>query len=237
MRLTTTFDLACAVLPAWELLTDLPRIARCLPGARVDTEADGGCRGGLRLTAGSVAAEYRGSARFLERDEVGYRAVLQARGRAEDADGSATATVSLALHPVGAGTRVEVDLDLVVTGRIADAGPEPLAAAVSSTGTDFLRRLAEESTRPAPVRSVDPVAATDEPGDSAEKPGDSTGRSRDSVDRSDRVAPCDAVGAVESARHSGFHGGGSSARAMVPLAAVPAGFLAGWLVGRRSARS
>lgn len=92
MRSDHTFHVALPVEAAWRRLTDLSPVA--------DSETGGTYRGTLD------GHRYRAS--FLERDEVDHRLVLAARTE----PGAARAMITARLHPSGAGTRVDVHLDL-----------------------------------------------------------------------------------------------------------------------------
>ncbi|WP_329239208.1 SRPBCC family protein [Actinoallomurus sp. NBC_01490] len=163
MRLENTFRVPLPVERTWELLTDLPRIAPCLPGAHLDDVVDGEYRGGLSTKIGPITARYRGTARFVERDDVGHRGVIEARGREERGAGTAAATVTATLHPDGDGTRVEVATELSISGRAAQFGRSlfsEVSAALMAQFASRLEAMAREGTTAAPA----PVA--DGPGES-----------------------------------------------------------------------
>ena len=113
MLLKNTFEVPLPAEDTWRLLTDLSRIAPCLPGA----------------------------AQFLERDEVAHRAVIAVRGRAERGSGSARATITASLHPEAAGTRVDLATEIAVSGRAAQFGRDLPADVSSGMISDFARRL------------------------------------------------------------------------------------------------
>jgi uncharacterized protein len=113
MLLKNTFEVPLSAEDTWRLLTDLSRIAPCLPG----------------------------TAQFLERDEVAHRAVIAVRGRAERGSGSARATITASLHPEAAGTRVDLATEVAVSGRAAPFGDGLPADVSSGMISDFARRL------------------------------------------------------------------------------------------------
>lgn len=133
---------------AWRRVIDLAHAASCLPGARIDAVVDGECRGALSVGG----AHYTGTVRFLERDDVDHRAVVEVRGR--QGDGAAAATVTAALRADGTGTRVALTADIVVSGAAAHAD----SGAFAEAGTRLLASLAEglEATN-APAAPTDGV--------------------------------------------------------------------------------
>ena len=88
MKLDNEFTVGVPVSQAWGVLTDLELIAPCMPGAALTGVNDGVYTGKVKIKVGPVTAEYSGTAQFTEKDDVGYRAVIAARGR--DARGNGT---------------------------------------------------------------------------------------------------------------------------------------------------
>lgn len=126
MELTNEFTVPLPPDRAWGVLTDLERIAPCLPGARL-TEIDGDDhKGEVKVKVGPITATYKGVARFVERDEEAKKAILRAEGR-DARQGSASAVVTATLTPDGSGTKVVVVTDLSVAGKVAQFGRGVLA--------------------------------------------------------------------------------------------------------------
>jgi uncharacterized protein len=122
MKLDNEFTVAVPVSQAWEVLTDLERIAPCMPGAQLTGATDGVYTGKVKIKVGPVTAEYSGTARFSEKDDTAYRAVIDARGRDARGNGNATAVISARLEAAGESTIVNVSTDLTIAGRIAQFG-------------------------------------------------------------------------------------------------------------------
>lgn len=88
MDFTNEFRVSLPPDQAWALLTDVERIAPCMPGAQL-TGRDGDTYNGLvKVKVGPVTVQYKGTAAFEEQDAGSRTAVLRARGR--DAWGRAT---------------------------------------------------------------------------------------------------------------------------------------------------
>jgi len=162
-----THDFAVRVPPdrAWAVLTDLERIAPCMPGAELQ-EVDGDeFRGVVKVKVGPITAQYAGVARFVERDDDARRAVLRAEGRDTRGQGNASATVTATVEPAGEGSRVVVSTDLTVTGKVAQFGRSVLADVSAKLLAQFVERLEadvlsdpseEQPSRPAP-QPAEPV--------------------------------------------------------------------------------
>jgi len=122
MKLDNEFTVGVPVSQAWEVLTDLERIAPCMPGAQLTGVTDGVYSGKVKVKVGPVSAEYAGTARFAEKDDESFRAVIDARGRDSRGNGNATAVISAQLQRSGDSTVVRVTTDLKIAGRIAQFG-------------------------------------------------------------------------------------------------------------------
>lgn len=122
MQLVNEFRVEVPVAEAWDALTDLPRVASCMPGAVLDEVVGDEYRGTIKVKLGPISAQYKGVARFVERDLAAYRAVVAATGRDSRGQGNASARVTATLTPAGSATEVAVVTDLQVTGKVAQFG-------------------------------------------------------------------------------------------------------------------
>jgi carbon monoxide dehydrogenase subunit G len=127
MELTNDFRVGISVPDAWKVLTDVERIAPLLPGAQLQEVEGDEYRGIVKVKVGPITAQYKGTAKFLERDEAAGKVVLAASGRDTRGQGNASATISVKMQPDGDGTRVGVITDLTVTGKVAQFGRGVLA--------------------------------------------------------------------------------------------------------------
>lgn len=141
IRLNNQFRVNLPIDEAWKILTDLPLVATCLPGAALDEVVDGEYRGGLSTRIGPITARYRGAAAFLEQDELAHRAVISARGREEKGSGSASANITATLVPDGGGTVVKISTELAISGRAAQFGRSLLAEVSNTMLAEFVGRL------------------------------------------------------------------------------------------------
>lgn len=144
MELVQEFVVPRPVDTAWEVLTDVERIAPCMPGAQL-TEVEGETyRGIVKVKVGPVLANFSGQAQFRELDRESHRAVLEARGKEARGQGLASAVVTAQLHDEGERTRVNVVTELTITGRLAQFGRGAMAEISSKLLGQFVECL--EST-------------------------------------------------------------------------------------------
>ncbi|WIX81022.1 SRPBCC family protein [Amycolatopsis carbonis] len=161
MDLSNTFTVDLPVDAAWRVLTDLERVAPCMPGAALLGVEDGVYRGAVRIKVGPVSAKYQGTARFVEKDDGAHRAVLRAEGKDTGGQGNAAATVTATLTEQGRGTKVDVRTDLALSGRVAQFGRGVIADVTGKLLGQFVQRLEAELASAAPVKPVKPASLDD----------------------------------------------------------------------------
>jgi carbon monoxide dehydrogenase subunit G len=122
MDLNNEFSVPLPIDRAWELLTDVERIAPCMPGAQLTGVEGDTYTGKVLIKLGPVTAQYAGTAAFENKDDVAHVAVLRASGRDSRGQGNASALITAALAPDGGQTKVSVHTDLTITGKVAQFG-------------------------------------------------------------------------------------------------------------------
>jgi hypothetical protein len=122
MQISNEFRVAVPIEQAWTVLLDVERIAPCLPGAQLQEVEGDEYRGVVKIKVGPITAQYRGVARILEADEAERRIVIKGEGRDTRGQGNASATVTALLVAEGESTKVSIETDLQVTGKVAQFG-------------------------------------------------------------------------------------------------------------------
>ena len=169
MELNNDFEVAAPVDLVWAVLTDVERIAPCLPGAQLlEIEGDE-FRGVVKIKVGPITAQYKGAASFSERDDVEHRAVLRAEGRDTRGAGNAAADITAELEATDVGTKVTVTTDLTVTGKVAQFGrgvmadvSKKLMGQFAENLSDLIAASGDEAVVESPANEVTVDAAADE---------------------------------------------------------------------------
>ena len=143
MQIVNEFTVPVGVDQAWGILTDLERIAPCLPGASLSSVEGDEHKGSVKIKVGPITANYAGVARFESKDDEHHIAVLRAEGRETKGQGNASAVVTARLIPDGESTRVTVDVDLTIAGRVAQFGRGVLGEVSEKLMGEFAARLAD----------------------------------------------------------------------------------------------
>ena len=183
MELNNDFEVAAPIDRVWDVLTDVERIAPCLPGAQLQEVEGDEFRGVVKVKVGPITAQYKGAASFVERDDVGHRAVLRAEGRDTRGAGNAAADITAQLEAVDGGTRVTVTTDLTVTGKVAQFGRGVMADVSRKLMGQFADNLSDlistADSEPATDAGTTPV---DEPPSEAEAVREIDGPEAEAID-------------------------------------------------------
>jgi carbon monoxide dehydrogenase subunit G len=179
MKLEQSFEVAAPVQTVWEALIDVERVAPCLPGAEItQANADGSYEGTFQVRLGPTTAAYAGKLAMESLDESARRATMKASGRDKRGQGSANATIVSAMSEVAEGTRVEVETDFTITGRLARFGRGGMMQDISNRllgdFADCLRQSLEGGGAAAGAGEDQPSEATREattPASAGAEPG------------------------------------------------------------------
>ncbi len=140
MELSNSFDVARPIDETWAILTDVERVAPCLPGAQLHEVEGNEYRGVVKVRIGPVSAHYTGAAEFLEQNPTDYKIVLSGRGLDPRGAGNAEAIVTAKLESLSdTTTRVNLDTDLTLSGRVAQLG----RGVISEVGTNLIDQFGE----------------------------------------------------------------------------------------------
>lgn len=148
MELKNSFTVDVPVEKAWQVLSDVPTIAPCLPGAQLQEVEGEEYRGIVKVKVGPITAQYKGKATFMEVDETGRRMVLKAEGRETKGQGNASAVITAQLEARGERTEVVVSTDLTVTGKVAQFGRGVMADVSAKLMGQFADNLADTVLSP-----------------------------------------------------------------------------------------
>jgi carbon monoxide dehydrogenase subunit G len=141
MELNHSFTVNVPVNEAWNVLTNVERIAPCLPGAQLQEVEGDTYRGVVKVKVGPITAQFKGQA-------------------------NASALITAQLTSVDASsTKVDVNTDLAITGKVAQFGRGALADVSDKLLAQFTENLntllAEEpAVAEAPVNAPEAPTTT-----------------------------------------------------------------------------
>lgn len=162
MQLKNEFEIDADLDQTWNLLTDLERIMPCMPGAALDGIEGDNYLGNVKIKVGPIGAHFRGTARFAQKDDATYSAVIAASGKDPKGQAAANAQVHARLEPVtDTRTRVLIDTDLEISGRMAQFGRGAIADVSNRLIGQFVTNISGLLNAPAPsVNGAAPAPGT-----------------------------------------------------------------------------
>jgi carbon monoxide dehydrogenase subunit G len=210
VELNNEFRVAVPAAKTWEVLTDVERVAPCLPGATLLSVNGDEFTGAVKVKVGPITVSYKGEAAFVEKDAAAQRVVLKANGKETRGNGNAAAVVTAQLKDEGDSTSVVITTDLTISGKAAQFGRGVLGDVAGNLIAQFAKALEADMLGGSSTATVAPTAETIT---AASQP--------DAGDSVDLLK----VMAVPMAK-----------RAAPALAALAAGGVIGYLLGRRRNR-
>jgi carbon monoxide dehydrogenase subunit G len=126
----------------WDFLMEVPRVARCVPGVEaVEAVAGSAYRGNLRVQVGPIRLALQGTMTIEEQDRGAWRARMRAEATDRRLGGGIRARMSLTLAPGEGGTRLLVETDLAVLGKIGEFGQPVIRKKADTMLEQFARNV------------------------------------------------------------------------------------------------
>lgn len=145
MRIENAFEVRAAPDTAWMLLSDVPRVIPCMPGASLERTIDDSTWEVLqRVKLGPISLQFRSEVRRTELDEGTRRAVLVIKAREVRGRGGAEATITSDLAPTESGTRIDIATELTLQGTVAQYGRPVVGSVAEQLTRQFAACLATQ---------------------------------------------------------------------------------------------
>jgi carbon monoxide dehydrogenase subunit G len=161
MKIANEFTVSAPIEQAWDVLSDLEQVVPLMPGAALVGRDGDDYLGTVKVKVGPVTSEFTGKVHFVERSRDQHRAVIDGKGKEARGTGNAAATVTTQLHEAGERTRVTVDTDLKIVGKLAQFGSGMLQQVSEKLLSQFVdsleTKLAAEDTTPTDGDSPKPT--------------------------------------------------------------------------------
>ncbi len=138
MLISNEFEVDHPIDRVWAFFNDLPQVAKCLPGTELNDEiGPDHYAGDVEIGLGPVKLEFDGTAKILERDESAHAMKIDASGAEKKGRGQAAMMVNANLAQTTGGTKVNVGMDLNLSGAAAQYGRGLVSDVTSGLLKDF----------------------------------------------------------------------------------------------------
>jgi carbon monoxide dehydrogenase subunit G len=168
-QLKNEFTVNRSIEHTWQVLTDLERIAPCMPGAQLQEVEGEIYRGVVKVKLGPIATAFKGQATFVDRNDAAYTATLKGEGRDTGGKGNADALITATLEAIAPDTtKVTVSTDLRITGKVAQFGRGVMGDVSEKLMAQFANNLntmldAEPAAAPETEAPADDAPAAETP--------------------------------------------------------------------------
>jgi len=143
MTIDDAFDVAAPLEKVWAVLTDVPRVATCIPNARItDTVDDKTYRAKVTVKVGPVSVTYKATIVMTSIDDAAHSATIDIKGDDVTGRGGVKATVVTAASAIDGSTHVTLHTDAQVSGMIASIGGRLIEGVAKKTTAQFAENLA-----------------------------------------------------------------------------------------------
>jgi carbon monoxide dehydrogenase subunit G len=146
MLISQSIEVDQPIDAVWKFFDDIPQVAACIPGADLSNKiAEDNYEGGVVISAGPVKLEFAGSAKVKDRNNLKKIISLEASGSDKKGRGAASAVLTAGLVVIPRGTKVNISLDLQISGAAAQYGrglvSDVTAVLVNQTAENMKNRL------------------------------------------------------------------------------------------------
>ncbi|MGW2340033.1 SRPBCC family protein [Streptomyces sp. NPDC001661] len=178
MQLTNTVVVTAAPDAVFALVSDVEKVASCMPGATLDGRDGDAWRGAVKVKVGPIGAAYAGTVRFLEVDAEKRRLRVHASGADTHGNGDAEAEVVLDIEEAPEGARLLLSTDLLIRGKLAQFGKGAIATVSDRILQQFAQNLGNLLLDQEPaVGAVSPAATRPKASTAAPAPAELDGLS------------------------------------------------------------
>ena len=162
MKISNSFTVPVGREKAMELLTDVPMIAPCIPGAELgELVSENNYRGELKVRLGPIALTFAGTAKISDIDHDANTAILFTKGADKKGRGAAEATTLFALSETSDATLVDMQTDLALSGSVAQYGRA--SGLITEVAKQLTGEFAENLYRLIETQTTGSGAVTDDP--------------------------------------------------------------------------
>jgi carbon monoxide dehydrogenase subunit G len=141
VQLVNEFSVDAPLDIAWSVLTDIPKVVQCIPGAELDARDGDDYHAHVAIKVGPVGLTLAGMATLVSRDDTAREMVVRGNARDRKGNGSTDATVRMVARDDAGRSVVTVTTDLELSGRIAQFGKGVIVQVSNRIIGQFVDRL------------------------------------------------------------------------------------------------
>jgi carbon monoxide dehydrogenase subunit G len=130
----------------WDLLMDVPRVAKCVPGVEsVEALGDDKYRGTLKVSVGPIKLALQGDISITDSDAASGKAAMRADAADKRVGGAVKAVMDMQVDEASADTsNLTIVTDAQVMGRIGEFGQPIIRKKADQIMQEFAKNLSKE---------------------------------------------------------------------------------------------
>lgn len=164
--ITKSFSLDHPLEVVWDYLSDPHKIVACVPGAKLtETIDDRNYKGTVTMKLGPVSTSFNGKINLSQLDEDTHSMEIQGKGTDTRGKGSANMVLSAKLNGGSDQTEVSSDMDISITGKLAQFGSRMITDVSDQVFKQFVANLKQQldQANPRVAPQLDQDAVSTEP--------------------------------------------------------------------------
>jgi carbon monoxide dehydrogenase subunit G len=123
LKFEQTIDLDADTGKVWAFVMDVPSMAKCIPGVEsVEDLGNEKYKVIMKIRVGPIGLTLASELSVVSKDEATRTAALRVDAADKRVGGAVKSTMTMHLEPNGSGTKMQVETDAQVMGRIGDFG-------------------------------------------------------------------------------------------------------------------
>jgi uncharacterized protein len=143
MTIDDSFEINAPIERVWPLLKDVPRVAACMPNARITDAVDEKTyRANVSVKVGPVSVSYAATVRVESIDDDAHSATMAVQGDEVKGRGGVRATIASRAQAQGNATRVALHTDAQISGIVATVGGRLIEGVAKKTIAQFAANIA-----------------------------------------------------------------------------------------------
>ncbi|MFB1299040.1 SRPBCC family protein [Mycobacterium sp. pW049] len=141
MQLVNEFTVDAPLAATWAVLTDIPTVVQCIPGAQLERREGDDYYANVGVRVGPIGMTLAGKATLASQDDDAREMVVRGMASDRKGNGSTEATVRLIARDAAGRSTVTVTTDLELSGRIAQFGKGAIVPVSNRIVGQFVDRL------------------------------------------------------------------------------------------------
>lgn len=150
MKFEQTVDLDAPPERVWAFVMDIPSVAKCIPGLQsLEDLGNDRYKAVVKVKVGPIGLNLASELFIESKDEASKTAAMRVEAADKRVGGAVKSVMTMHLEPNGSGTRLQVDTDAQVMGRIGDFGQPVIRKKADQTLQEVAANLRAALATPA----------------------------------------------------------------------------------------